>query len=112
MFGADSPFDRDLLYTIATKYDQYNDFQQQDAHEFLRHLLDAMRMEEIDVSYSLHYGPIITCLREFADYQEAAAAAAAAQVKEEKETERGARISISPNSGEWCARRRKADIGT
>ncbi|KAK7683474.1 hypothetical protein QCA50_013308 [Cerrena zonata] len=40
---------KDLLYTIATKYDQYNDFQQQDAHEFLRHLLDAMRMEEIDV---------------------------------------------------------------
>ena len=36
--------------TIGRKYDQYVSYQQQDAHEFLRHLLDAMRMEEIDVS--------------------------------------------------------------
>ncbi|TCD65201.1 hypothetical protein EIP91_002987 [Steccherinum ochraceum] len=40
---------KDLLTTIGTKYDQYLDFQQQDAHEFLRHLLDAMRMEEADL---------------------------------------------------------------
>ena len=40
---------RDLLTTIGRKYDQYLDFRQQDAHEFLRHMLDAMRMEELDV---------------------------------------------------------------
>ncbi|THH28444.1 hypothetical protein EUX98_g5736 [Antrodiella citrinella] len=40
---------KDVLTTIGSKYDQYQDFQQQDAHEFLRHLLDAMRMEEVDI---------------------------------------------------------------
>jgi uncharacterized UBP type Zn finger protein len=40
---------RDLLATLGQKYDQYLDFRQQDAHEFLRQLLDAMRMEELDV---------------------------------------------------------------
>ncbi|GJE93744.1 ubiquitin carboxyl-terminal hydrolase [Phanerochaete sordida] len=40
---------RDLLDAIGRKYDQYQDFRQQDAHEFLRHMLDAMRMEELDV---------------------------------------------------------------
>lgn len=44
---------RDIQLTIGRKYDQYVSYQQQDAHEFLRHLLDAMRMEEIDVSHSL-----------------------------------------------------------
>jgi ubiquitin carboxyl-terminal hydrolase 16/45 len=34
---------------LGRKYDQYLDFRQQDAHEFLRLLLDAMRMEELDV---------------------------------------------------------------
>ena len=43
------PF-REILTTIGRKYDQYLDFRQQDAHEFLRHMLDAMRMEELDVS--------------------------------------------------------------
>lgn len=38
-----------LLGTLGQKYDQYLDFAQQDAHEFLRILLDAMRMEELDV---------------------------------------------------------------
>ncbi|KAJ3921281.1 peptidase C19, ubiquitin carboxyl-terminal hydrolase 2 [Lentinula edodes] len=38
-----------LLATLGRKYDQYMDFAQQDAHEFLRILLDAMRMEEFDV---------------------------------------------------------------
>lgn len=38
-----------MLTTIGRKYDQYLDFRQQDAHEFLRHMLDAMRMEELDV---------------------------------------------------------------
>jgi uncharacterized UBP type Zn finger protein len=43
-----------LLATMGRKYDQYLDFAQQDAHEFLRILLDAMRMEEFDVgSFSL-----------------------------------------------------------
>ena len=46
--------DRDLLQTIGTKFDQYLDFRQQDAHEFLRHLLDAMRMEELDASFPFH----------------------------------------------------------
>lgn len=40
---------RPLLGTLGRKYDQYLDFAQQDAHEFLRILLDAMRMEEFDV---------------------------------------------------------------
>ncbi|KAK1235865.1 hypothetical protein PQX77_000895 [Marasmius sp. AFHP31] len=40
---------RQLLMTLGSKYDQYLDFAQQDAHEFLRILLDAMRMEEFDV---------------------------------------------------------------
>lgn len=38
-----------LLHTLGKKYDQYLDFAQQDAHEFLRILLDAMRMEELDI---------------------------------------------------------------
>ncbi|OBZ78363.1 Ubiquitin carboxyl-terminal hydrolase 16 [Grifola frondosa] len=40
---------KEILTTIGHKYDQYLDFRQQDAHEFLRHMLDAMRMEELDV---------------------------------------------------------------
>ena len=38
-----------MLANLGRKYDQYLDFRQQDAHEFLRLLLDAMRMEELDV---------------------------------------------------------------
>ncbi|RDB27569.1 Ubiquitin carboxyl-terminal hydrolase 45 [Hypsizygus marmoreus] len=38
-----------LLSVLGRKYDQYLDFAQQDAHEFLRILLDATRMEELDV---------------------------------------------------------------
>jgi ubiquitin C-terminal hydrolase len=45
---------RDLLAAVGRKYDQYLDFAQQDAHEFLRILLDAMRMEEQDVSFPTH----------------------------------------------------------
>ena len=37
------------MIILGRKYDQYLDFRQQDAHEFLRLLLDAMRMEELDV---------------------------------------------------------------
>lgn len=48
--GADYSLRREILTTIGRKYDQYLDFRQQDAHEFLRHMLDAMRMEELDVS--------------------------------------------------------------
>ncbi|KDQ10416.1 hypothetical protein BOTBODRAFT_47094 [Botryobasidium botryosum FD-172 SS1] len=40
---------RQLLATLGTKYPQYMDFGQQDAHELLRHLLDGMHMEEYDV---------------------------------------------------------------
>ncbi|KZT70482.1 cysteine proteinase [Daedalea quercina L-15889] len=40
---------KEVLFTIGKKYDQYMDFRQQDAHEFLRHMLDAMRMEELDI---------------------------------------------------------------
>ncbi|EMD34764.1 hypothetical protein CERSUDRAFT_116959 [Gelatoporia subvermispora B] len=45
--GSMSP--KDILMAIGRKYDQYLDFRQQDAHEFLRHMLDAMRMEELDI---------------------------------------------------------------
>ena len=38
-----------LLREMARKYDQYDDYMQQDAHELLRHLLDSMQMEEKDV---------------------------------------------------------------
>ncbi|KAH0581994.1 putative ubiquitin carboxyl-terminal hydrolase 7 [Termitomyces sp. J132] len=37
-----------ILVALGRKYDQYLDFAQQDAHEFLRILLDASRMEELD----------------------------------------------------------------
>ncbi|GBE89124.1 hypothetical protein SCP_1501270 [Sparassis crispa] len=40
---------KEILTGIGRKYDQYLDFRQQDAHEFLRHMLDAMRMEELDI---------------------------------------------------------------
>ncbi|KAG1729714.1 peptidase C19, ubiquitin carboxyl-terminal hydrolase 2 [Suillus lakei] len=40
---------KELLASLGQKYDQYLDFRQQDAHEFLRHLLDAMQMEEVDI---------------------------------------------------------------
>jgi len=39
-------FDRSVLGTLGQKYDQYLAFAQQDAHEFLRIILDATRMEE------------------------------------------------------------------
>jgi uncharacterized UBP type Zn finger protein len=49
-----NPHLRPLLGALGQKYDQYLDFAQQDAHEFLRILLDAMRMEEFDVrGYSI-----------------------------------------------------------
>ncbi|KIL57592.1 hypothetical protein M378DRAFT_379001 [Amanita muscaria Koide BX008] len=40
---------RPLLTELGKKYQQYCDFAQQDAHEFLRILFDAMRMEEVDM---------------------------------------------------------------
>ncbi|KAH7882396.1 peptidase C19, ubiquitin carboxyl-terminal hydrolase 2 [Phlebopus sp. FC_14] len=40
---------KNILSALGEKYDQYMDFGQQDAHEFLRQLLDAMRMEELDI---------------------------------------------------------------
>ncbi|KAF8605749.1 cysteine proteinase [Ceratobasidium sp. AG-I] len=40
---------RELLGQIGSKYDQYLGYRQQDAHELLRHLLDGMRMEEMDI---------------------------------------------------------------
>lgn len=51
-YSSPFPSHRDLLAALGQKYDQYLDFRQQDAHEFLRQLLDAMRMEEMDVSSS------------------------------------------------------------
>jgi hypothetical protein len=42
-------FDRSVLGTLGQKYDQYLEFAQQDAHEFLRIILDVMRMEEQDI---------------------------------------------------------------
>lgn len=72
LFGFFFSLKRTLLYTISKKYEQYGDvrtlvlsslwsssneltrvflsqYDQQDAHELLRHLLDSMRMEEVDV---------------------------------------------------------------
>ena len=46
---------REVLTRLGAKYDQYLDFRQQDAHELLRHLLDAMRMEEQDVCCRIKY---------------------------------------------------------
>ncbi|KAJ7206507.1 hypothetical protein GGX14DRAFT_367173 [Mycena pura] len=46
-----------LLSALGKKYDQYLDFAQQDAHEFLRILLDAMSMEELDVIKKSHPQP-------------------------------------------------------
>ncbi|KAF4580392.1 hypothetical protein EYR40_003108 [Pleurotus pulmonarius] len=40
---------KEVLNAIGRKYEQYLDFAQQDAHEFLRQLLDSMRMEEMDI---------------------------------------------------------------
>lgn len=48
---------RPILAALGRKYDQYLDFAQQDAHEFLRILLDACRMEELDVS---QFNPCVT----------------------------------------------------
>lgn len=62
---------RDLLTIIGGKYDQYLDFRQQDAHEFLRHMLDAMRMEEQDVCFhvSLLCLMVTTRITGIADHQ-------------------------------------------
>jgi ubiquitin carboxyl-terminal hydrolase 16/45 len=49
---------RSLLRELARKYDQYDDYGQQDAHELLRHLLDSMEMEEKDVLKRLQPEPI------------------------------------------------------
>lgn len=38
-----------LLNQIGKKYDQYLEYGQQDGHELMRHLLDACRMEELDL---------------------------------------------------------------
>ncbi|SPC61296.1 uncharacterized protein UHOD_01293 [Ustilago sp. UG-2017b] len=38
-----------LLNQLGKKYDQYLEYGQQDGHELMRHLLDACRMEELDV---------------------------------------------------------------
>ncbi|KAJ7089246.1 hypothetical protein B0H15DRAFT_840051 [Mycena belliarum] len=46
-----------ILAALGKKYDQYLDFAQQDAHEFLRILLDAMSMEELDVIKKSHPPP-------------------------------------------------------
>lgn len=47
--GKTSLSPRELLGQIGSKYDQYLGYRQQDAHELLRHLLDGMRMEEMDI---------------------------------------------------------------
>jgi ubiquitin carboxyl-terminal hydrolase 16/45 len=60
-----------LLTTLGRKYDQYLDFAQQDAHEFLRILLDAMRMEEVDVRMFPIFRMCILTLR-YTDNQKAA----------------------------------------
>ncbi|KAG6853233.1 hypothetical protein C0991_005820 [Blastosporella zonata] len=55
---------RAILAALGRKYDQYLDFAQQDAHEFLRILLDASRMEELDVERSIDlYEILLTALQ-------------------------------------------------
>lgn len=39
-----------LLRTISQKWEEYSDFDQQDAHELLRRLLDGVREEQLTVS--------------------------------------------------------------
>ncbi|WWC69375.1 uncharacterized protein I206_103314 [Kwoniella pini CBS 10737] len=56
-----------LLREIARKYDQYDDYSQQDAHELLRHLLDSMEMEEKDVIKKLQ--PNLTPLNQNGIYK-------------------------------------------
>jgi ubiquitin carboxyl-terminal hydrolase 16/45 len=48
-----------LLREMARKYDQYDDYMQQDAHELLRHLLDSMQMEEKDIIKRVQPPPTI-----------------------------------------------------
>ncbi|CEH18879.1 Ubiquitin-specific protease [Ceraceosorus bombacis] len=47
--GSASVNPKPLLTLMTRKYDQYGEYGQQDGHELLRHLLDAMRMEESDL---------------------------------------------------------------
>jgi len=51
-----------LLNALGRKYQQYLDFAQQDAHEFMRILFDAVRMEEIDVRFDALHGPSTNCV--------------------------------------------------
>lgn len=41
---------KQLLKVLSLKYEQFGLYEQQDAHELLRLLLDAMRMEQLNVS--------------------------------------------------------------
>ncbi|KAK4683803.1 hypothetical protein P7C73_g6422, partial [Tremellales sp. Uapishka_1] len=50
---------RNLMKEIARKYDQYDDYRQQDAEELFRHLLDSMEMEERDLIKVLQPPPAV-----------------------------------------------------
>jgi len=39
----------ELFNEIIAKWDQYKDYNQQDGHELLRHLLDGIRDEQLQV---------------------------------------------------------------
>jgi len=41
----------ELFNAIIAKWDQYEGFEQQDSHELLRHLLDGIRDEQINVIF-------------------------------------------------------------
>ena len=41
----------ELFNAIIAKWDQYEGFEQQDSHELLRHLLDGIREEQINVIF-------------------------------------------------------------
>jgi len=41
---------KELFDQIIAKWDQYKEYNQQDSHELLRHLLDGIREEQIKVS--------------------------------------------------------------
>ncbi|TKY85268.1 hypothetical protein EX895_006348 [Sporisorium graminicola] len=70
-----------LLNQIGKKYDQYLEYGQQDGHELMRHLLDACRMEELDVIKKMRPPPNKKPKSDSASTACSTAAATAAQAR-------------------------------
>jgi hypothetical protein len=75
-----------LLGALIRKYSHYGDYGQQDGHELLVHLLDAMRMEEMDLIKKLQ--PATPSARRRPRPSRTATLAMTAQVEEEAHTPR------------------------